>query len=136
MISTDGLNQHRSILGYRKWLNQHRDILIQGKQSNRHRGYFWTSVCLQRLFWRYIFCSNNTGLHRNISEKLRFIIYKKYSYNKVFHASLHSSVVEHWSRKPGVVSSNLTGGINFSKQKDFFKHFQIRKNVLLRGFLK
>ena len=27
------------------------------------------------------------------------------------HSSLFSSVVEHWSRKPGVVSSNLTGGI-------------------------
>ena len=25
--------------------------------------------------------------------------------------SLYSSVVEHWSRKPGVVSSILTGGI-------------------------
>ena len=25
-------------------------------------------------------------------------------------SSLFSSVVEHWSRKPGVVSSNLTGG--------------------------
>ena len=26
---------------------------------------------------------------------------------------LYSSVAEHWSRKPGVVSSNLTGGSNF-----------------------
>ena len=36
--------------------------------------------------------------------------------------SLYSSVVEHWSRKPGVVSSNLTGGIYFcflqSKRSD------------------
>ena len=30
-------------------------------------------------------------------------------FNKIH--SLFSSVVEHWSRKPGVVSSNLTGGI-------------------------
>ena len=29
------------------------------------------------------------------------------------HACLYSSVVEHWSRKPGVVSSNLTGGSVF-----------------------
>ena len=35
-----------------------------------------------------------------------------YSYNKTF--SLFSSVAEHWSRKPGVVSSTLTGG-NFLK---------------------
>ncbi len=28
-------------------------------------------------------------------------------------SSLYSSVVEHWSCKPGVVSSNLTGGIIF-----------------------
>ena len=28
----------------------------------------------------------------------------------VLQRSLFSSVVEHWSRKPGVVSSNLTGG--------------------------
>ena len=27
--------------------------------------------------------------------------------------SLHSSEAEHWSRKPGVVSSILTGGRNF-----------------------
>ena len=30
-----------------------------------------------------------------------------------FPRSLFSSVVEHWSRKPGVVSSNLTGGKYF-----------------------
>ena len=37
--------------------------------------------------------------------------------------SLYSSVVEHWSRKPGVVSSNLTGGmgIEFVQQVCFFK---------------
>ena len=29
------------------------------------------------------------------------------------HICLYSSVAEHWSRKPGVVSSNLTGGITF-----------------------
>ena len=29
----------------------------------------------------------------------------------MLHHSLYSSVVEHWSRKPGVVSSNLTGGM-------------------------
>ena len=31
----------------------------------------------------------------------------------MWHQCLRSSVVEHWSRKPGVVSSNLTGGCYF-----------------------
>ena len=44
--------------------------------------------------------------------------------------SLFSSVVEHWSRKPGVVSSILTGG----SRKSFFitNHFPqhyIRKKI-------
>ena len=36
---------------------------------------------------------------------------------------LFSSVAEHWSRKPGVVSSNLTGG------RDFFynRYFSTKK---------
>ena len=32
---------------------------------------------------------------------------------QLYSCSLYSSVVEHWSCKPGVVSSNLTGGNNF-----------------------
>ncbi len=57
----------QSIFGYRKWPYRHKDILKHGKQSNRHGGYFWTDVCLQRLFWRYIFSSNNTGLHHKLT---------------------------------------------------------------------
>ena len=31
-----------------------------------------------------------------------------------------SSVAEHWSRKPGVVSSNLTGGIDYFYHSHYF----------------
>jgi hypothetical protein len=60
----------QSIFGYRKWPYRHKDILRHGKQSNRHRGYFWKDICLQRLFWRYIFGSNNTGLHHKCYKTL------------------------------------------------------------------
>ena len=38
--------------------------------------------------------------------------------------SLFSSVAEHWSRKPGVVSSNLTGG-NFTTLFDLHSSLQV-----------
>jgi hypothetical protein len=63
-----GFKSTQSIFGYGKWPYQHKDILRHGKQSNRHRGYFWIDVCLQRLFWRYIFSSNNIGLHHKGNE--------------------------------------------------------------------
>ena len=48
------------------------------------------------------------------------------------HICLYSSVAEHWSRKPGVVSSNLTGGITFVIFISISKCFQIVKIVYLR----
>ena len=49
-------------------------------------------------------------------------------YETVIIVSLHSSVVEHWSCKPGVVSSILTGGWStilfhaiFTRQKSLFQ---------------
>ena len=47
----------------------------------------------------------------------------------------YSSVVEHWSRKPGVVSSILTGGIDclHTKPIDDRKHYAI--NVCLLNFV-
>ena len=59
---------------------------------------------------------------------------------------LFSSVVEHWSRKPGVVSSILTGGIfvvavylflvcliSLKKRKEKKKLFRSRQDSNLRG---
>ena len=49
--------------------------------------------------------------------------------------SLFSSVVEHWSRKPGVVSSNLTGGIflsNYSHPLFRFCLFSSNKEITIR----
>ena len=47
-------------------------------------------------------------------------------------SSLFSSVVEHWSRKPGVVSSNLTGGkfVFMLKVKtiDIVMYYQLENN--------
>ena len=49
------------------------------------------------------------------------------------HSSLFSSVVEHWSRKPGVVSSNLTGGIilnlNFNSHEQAFSVNEFNENI-------
>ena len=53
--------------------------------------------------------------------------------------SLFSSVVEHWSRKPGVVSSNLTGGIflsNYSHPLFRFCLFSSNKEVRLAEWSK
>ena len=43
-----------------------------------------------------------------------------------WHVGLFSSVVEHWSRKPGVVSSNLTGG---KSQYILHREFQTRMRL-------
>ena len=47
--------------------------------------------------------------------------------------SLFSSVVEHWSRKPGVVSSNLTAGIilnlNFNSHEQAFSVNEFNENI-------
>ena len=43
---------------------------------------------------------------------------------------LYSSVAEHWSRKPGVVSSNLTGGIFLSGICPFLSIFTILKEQM------
>ena len=61
-------------------------------------------------------------------------------------ACLYSSVVEHWSRKPGVVSSNLTGGTSFAevfiKIKKIlafpgtFKKNRKIKRVIFKGLLR
>jgi hypothetical protein len=70
LVDFDQLSKStQSIFGYGKWPHQHQGILRHGKQSNRHRGYFQIDVCLQRLFWRYIFSSNNTGLHHKSDVK-------------------------------------------------------------------
>ena len=53
-----------------------------------------------------------------MSETIQFL-------NTVFSMSPYSSVVEHWSCKPGVESSNLSGGSFFAAQNYIFWWFGI-----------
>ena len=77
--------------------------------------------CISSYFWCHF--------KRLIQIKMQFIMIR----NKQLWTteSLYSSVAEHWSCKPGVVSSNLTGGIVFfhlSKSPCFRLFFSLCRN--------
>ena len=76
--------------------------------------------------------------HRQTSStsELGIVLYVN-EWLKKFTYSLLSSVAEHWSCKPGVVSSILTGGRNFIRHNQFiyallyhYQHKNLVQNIL------
>ena len=88
------------------WATSPIDIFLNNLHSNSKRV---KDICIQKFVFFFL---NFAFIQVNCMLLVQFYLSSTHS-----HRSLYSSVAEHWSCKPGVLSSILSGGIAFF---DFF----------------
>ncbi len=77
------------------------------KLSNSSRMQFWEACRLWTIHTKILYVWKQK---KHLVPQICFIDLES-NFSAARHVCLYSSVAEHWSRKPGVVSSTLTGGI-------------------------